>query len=476
MDTESSPAEPEQPSQDRLHDELQIIGIGASAGGISALQTLFTHVPNDSGMAFVVILHLPPEYESHAAEVLQRVTGMPVVEVKQPMPVAANRVYVISPSKHLSMLDGTIQLQDPDGPRSRRAPIDLFFRTLADTHGRNAAAVILSGSGADGTIGVQRIKEYGGVVLVQDPQEAEFDAMPRNAIATGLVDYILPVAAIPAKLLDYWRTADAVRLPADIVRPAPEAEILRDIFALLRTRTGHDFSQYKRPTLLRRIERRMQVNGVIELSAYLAILRARIEEVQALLRDLLISVTNFFRDPDAWGALAAILPQMFLHKQAGDQVRAWVAGCATGEEAYSLAMLLYEYATTLDQAPLIQVFATDIDEDAIAAARHGLYPEAIVADVSPERLQRFFVMEQGRYQIKKEIRDMVLFAPHNLLRDPPFSKLDLITCRNLLIYLNRDVQEQVLQLFHFSLRPGGFLLLGASEFDRWRARHIPPDR
>ncbi len=442
---------------------INIVGIGASAGGIHALQGFFANTPADSNMAFVVILHLPPNMESNVAEILQHTTDIPVMQVTEPTQVEPNHVYVIPPNKHLSMKDGTIQLQDPDGERVRRAPVDLFFRTLADSHGRNAAAVVLSGSGADGTVGVQRIKENGGAVLAQDPQEAEFDAMPRNVIATGLVDFILPVADMPAALIEYWRTAETVQLPIETSPHDTDAEALRDIFSVLRSRTGHDFSQYKRPTLLRRIGRRMQVNGVVNLLDYLQALRTKPEEVQALLRDLLISVTNFFRDPDVWHALAAIIPNLFAHKEPGDQVRVWVPACATGEEAYTVAMLLYEHASTLESAPSIQIFATDIDENAINTARVALYPETIAADVSPERIERFFMPEQGRYRIRKEICDLVLFAPHNLVRDPPFSKLDLITCRNLLIYLNREVQEQVLQLFHFVLLPDGYLLLGASE-------------
>jgi two-component system CheB/CheR fusion protein len=444
--------------------KLPVIGIGASAGGLSAIKEFFANVPADSGMAFVVILHLSPNYASNAAAVIQQASAMPVTQVNEAVRIVPNHVYVIPPNRNLAMNDGVLQPREIDEPRGRRAPIDLFFRALAEAHGRYAAAIVLSGSGADGAIGLQRVKEYGGMVMAQDPPEAEFDAMPRNAIATGLVDYVLPVAAMPARLIAYWNSAELLRLPThEAPRSKGDSEELRDLFALMRARTGHDFSQYKRATLLRRIGRRMQVNNVADLPAYLEVLRAQPEEIQALLRDLLISVTNFFRDPQAWLSLEAVLPNMFVGKRAGDQVRAWVAGCATGEEAYTVAIALYEHALTLDQSPSIQIFATDIDEDAINVARHGLYPDTIAADVPPERLQRFFLPEQGSYRIKKEIRDLVLFAPHNLLRDPPFSKLDLITCRNLLIYLNRDVQEQVLQLFHFVLQPEGFLLLGASE-------------
>ncbi|HET9220884.1 MAG TPA: CheR family methyltransferase, partial [Roseiflexaceae bacterium] len=499
MDAQASQHNPHPEHVDAVSTQpstaFPIVGIGASAGGLQAVQQFFAHMPPDTGMAFVVILHLSPTHESHAASLLQPTTEMPVVQVTEAVLVAPNHVYVIPPAQDLSMVDGAIRLQEREEPRARHAPIDLFFRTLAETHGRFAAAVVLSGSGADGASGIERIKERGGVTFVQDPEETEHAGMPRSAVATGLVDYILPVTALPDALLSYWRTAVSVRLPApeDVPSstvPADAAQTLREILTLLRARTTHDFSQYKRPTLLRRIGRRMQVQGVVDLPAYLAILRAKPDEVQALLRDLLISVTNFFRDPETWLTLESLLPQIFAGKQAGDQVRVWVAGCATGEEAYTVAMLLAEYAATLDQPPSLQVFATDIDEEAINVARQGLYRQTIAADVSPERLARFFVAEQGHYRIKRELRELVLFAAHNLLRDPPFSRLDLITCRNVLIYLDRDVQQQLLQLFHFTLRPQGYLLLGAAESiegaaslftplakgQRLYQRHTPPAR
>jgi two-component system CheB/CheR fusion protein len=446
-----------------------LVGVGASAGGLQPLQHFFAHMPPDSGMAFVVILHLSPTHESHAASLLQHVTTMPVVQVTEAVSVAPNHVYVIPPAQDLSMVDGTIQLQEREDARARHAPIDLFFRTLAETHGQFSAAVVLSGSGADGASGIERIKERGGVTLAQATEEAEYPSMPRSAIATGLVDYVLPVAALPDALMAYWRNGAHVQLPengavsADAASSPDGTAALRTIFAILRARTNHDFSQYKRPTLLRRIGRRMQVHGVANLPAYIQVLESGPDEVQALLHDLLISVTNFFRDPAVWVTLEALLPQLFAGKHPDDQVRVWVAGCATGEEAYTIAMLLAEHAATLEQPPRIQVFASDIDEPAIHAARRGLYRETIAVDVSPARLARFFVAEQGRYRVKRELRDLVLFAVHNLLRDPPFSRLDLITCRNVLIYLNREAQERVLKLFHFTLQSNGALLLGTSE-------------
>lgn len=475
MDTPSDEEIPsEQDDIATAEAAFPLVGIGASAGGLQALQQFFAQMPADSGMAFVVILHLSPIHESSAAAVLQTATAMPVLQVTEAVNVLPDHVYVIPPAQDLSMADGTLRLEQRDGPGERRAPVDLFFRTLASSHGQYAAAIVLSGTGSDGASGIERIKEHGGVTLTQDPVEAEFGDMPQNAVATGMVDYVLPVVELPNALVAYWRNGKTIQLPVAAIvaaseereraeQPIDTSDALRDIFALLRMRTQHDFSQYKRPTLLRRIARRMQVHGVADLAAYLQILRTQPDEMAALLRDLLISVTNFFRDPEVWLTLESLLPQMFAGKHSDDQVRIWVAGCATGEEAYSVAILLAEYAATLDAPPGMQVFATDIDEEAIAAARQGLYRETIAADVSAERLSRFFIPEQGRYRIKREIRDMVLFAPHNLLRDPPFSRLDLVTCRNLLIYLNRAVQEQVLKLFHFTLRQNGYLLLGVSE-------------
>ncbi len=467
--SESKLSEPEtqaQPSDDgRPFSEPWIVGIGASAGGLKALQQFFQHVRADSDLAFVIILHLSPEHESNLAGLLQYHTAMPVTQVTEATRVERNHVYVIPPASHLSLADGSLRLSEPQRLHGQHVAIDLFFRTLAETHGPSAAAVVLSGTGSDGASGLKRVKELGGVTFAQDPLDAEYDSMPRNAIATGLVDYVLPAAAMPDQLLAYIGNAQKIRLPmVDQATLGDQAAALREVFVLMRVRTGHDFSNYKRATMLRRIGRRMQVHGIAEIGDYVATLRERPGEVEALLRDLLISVTNFFRDHHAFATLEANLPRLFINKSLGDQVRVWVAGCATGEEAYSVALLLREYANRLDRPPEIQIFATDIDEAAIALAREGRYTENITADVSPERLKLFFNQEQGFYRIKKDIRDMVLFAVHNLLRDPPFSKLDMVTCRNLLIYLDRDVQQQLLKLFHFVLRPDGLLLLGASEF------------
>ncbi|MDQ3135130.1 MAG: PAS domain-containing protein, partial [Acidobacteriota bacterium] len=348
--------------------------------------------------------------------------------------------------------------------------IDLFFRTLGETHNQNAVGIVLSGMGSDGTNGLKRIKEYNGLAFAQDPKDAEHDSMPRHAINSGLVDFVLPVALMPEKLIEIWRNASRIKLPPETEPPpvvsqedADEAA-LRDVFRLLRSHTGHDFTHYKRATVLRRIERRLQVNGLHDLTLYRDFMREHPMEAQALLKDLLISVTSFFRDRAAFDELEReVLPLLFHEKTTGDQVRVWVAGCATGEEAYSVAMLLLEYAERLASPPAIQIFATDIDEAAIRTAREGSYAETIEADVSPERLRRFFTKEPGGYRIKKDVRERVLFAVHNLIKDPPFSKLDAVTCRNLLIYLNREAQGHIFELFHFVLLPNGFLFLGNSE-------------
>lgn len=443
------------------------VGIGASAGGIKPLKEFFSAMPADNGMAFVVILHLSPEHESQLPAVLQQNTLMPVIQVRETVKVEPNHVYVIPPTKHLAMVDGEIRLIEPETIRGKRVPIDLFFRTLADAHGKNGISIVLSGTGVDGTSGLKRVKEAGGLCIVQDPEEAEYDGMPRSAIATNLVDLILPAGEIPAKLLSFKHGAEQIKLSADEeeeLSPTLGADALQEVLAVVKAHTKHDFSNYKEPTMLRRVTRRLLVNGLKDIPAYVQFLRHNKGEVQLLLNDLLISVTNFFRDKEAFGALERdIVPRLFKEKTGNDQVRVWCIGCATGEEAYSIAMLLCEYATKLDDPPKIQVFASDIDENAIAVARECRYDETISVDVSPERLRRFFTRDGATYCVKKELRELVLFAPHNILHDSPFSRQDMVTCRNLLIYLNRQMQERALEVFHFALRPDGHLFLGMSE-------------
>lgn len=445
--------------------EFPVVGIGASAGGLKAFEEFFRNIPPDSGMAFVLIQHLAPHHESELAELLQTHIDMNVTQIDDGVRLGPNCIYVIPPGKSLAIHNGILQLSEPSQARGHRAPIDFFFRSLAEDQGENAVCIILSGTGSDGTQGLKAIKERAGITMVQTPDEAEYDGMPKSAVQTGLVDLVAPIAELAAKLVTYKNSENQIRLPIEEdVLSEDESQVLNRIFAQLHSHTGHDFTNYKRSTILRRISRRLQVNGLETLSGYLQFLRQNSVEVEALFKDFLISVTNFFRDPDAFEILQQmIVPNLFQGKQSTDQVRVWVAGCATGEEAYSIAILLCEYAATLKNPPEIQIFATDIDTEAIAYAREGLYPDTISSDIHPERLQRYFQHEGNGYRIKKSVRERILFANHNLLNDPPFSRLDLVSCRNLLIYFNRDIQEQILYAWHYALRSSAYLFLGSSE-------------
>ena len=442
-----------------------VVGLGASAGGVQALRDFFSQVPAQTGMAYVVILHLSPDHDSQLAEVLQSSSLLPVTKVERPIRVEPDHVYVIPPNKSLEINDGHINVSQMTSDEVRRAPVDIFFRTLAQSHGPRAVSVVLSGTGANGSMGMKRVKEMGGLCIVQDPQEAEYDDMPRHSMATGLVDYVLPVAQIPAQIIAYREQVKRIPVPdAPHETTDDDMKALREIFTQLRVRTGHDFSNYKRPTVLRRIARRMGVHQLVDIPAYSHFMREHPPEATALLKDLLISVTNFFRDAEAFEALERdIIPKLFEGKTAGDQVRVWVTGCATGEEAYTVTMLLSECAANRLNPPQIKVFATDIDDDAIATARQGFYTINDAADVPPERLRNHFFIEADGYRVRREIREQVLFAVHNIIKDPPFAHLDLATCRNLLIYLNRTAQRRVMDVLHFALNPGGYLMLGASE-------------
>ena len=441
-----------------------VVGLGASAGGIGVLKEFFRHVPKATGNAYVVILHLSPEHESLLSEILQTVATIPVAQVTERVKLEPDRAYVIAPNKSLSVVDGHLNVSDVIGFEARRAPVDIFFRTLAEAKDAHAVCVVLSGTGPNGSMGLKRVKERGGIAIAQDPDEAEFSDMPRNALATGLVDYVLPVREIPTRIQSYQERLKRLPPPGPSDEHPSDEQIVREILAAVRTQTGHDFVQYKRGTILRRMQRRMSVHELPDLMAYREYVGAHPEEASALLRDLLISVTNFFRDPDAWAALeTTAIPRLLEGRRSDDTIRVWVAGCATGEEAYSLAMALSDAIATLSDPPRFQVFATDIDAEAIGAARAGLYTNSDVADVPPERLRRYFVREGDEYRVRRELRDGILFSVQNILRDPPFSAVDLVSCRNLLIYLNRSAQDRVMELLHFSLRPGGYLFLGASE-------------
>jgi len=440
-----------------------VVGIGASAGGLAALKKFFSYVPDDSGLAFVVVVHLSPDHESHLAELLQPLVGFPVEQVRETTALEPNHLYVIPPNANLSAIDTHLRLSKLENRRQERAPIDHFFRTLAKTHDGNAIAVVLTGTGADGSLGVKDVKANGGLIIVQDPKEAEFDGMPYSAIATGLADLILPIAQIPANILQYEQTEPRILRSAEEVSQDDSA-LLQKVLALLRVRTDRDFTRYKRSTVLRRIGRRMQLNHVDDLTNYLEALRERPDEVRALADDLLITVGSFFRDREFFEKLEKeVVPRLFAREDKKEGIRAWCVGCATGEEAYSLAILLAEEAERRQVAPPIQIFATDLHSRAIEKAREGIYTGDIETDVNPERLKRFFERENGGYRVRKEIRELVVFAPHNLLADPPFSRLELLSCRNLLIYLERDVQRDVIELFHYALNPEGTLLLGSAE-------------
>ncbi|MDP1831562.1 MAG: chemotaxis protein CheB [Geothrix sp.] len=460
VDSEASAPQPARP--------LSIVGIGASAGGLGAFEAFFSGMPAevDPDMAFVLVQHLAPDHKSILTDLIRRYTRMQVFEVEDGMTVQPNCAYIIPPGRDMAFLNGTLQLLEPTAPHGHRLPIDFFFRSLAQDQRERAICIVLSGTGSDGTLGVRAIKAEGGMVMAQNPESTEYDGMPRSAISTGLVDYVLPPAEMPAELIAYASHAFG-RSPRPVILPAPKTEnALKKIFILLRVQTGHDFSQYKPSTIHRRIERRMAVHQIEGLEGYVKYLQQTPAEVEALFRDLLIGVTNFFRDPEAFQALETqIIPKIFEGKPAGATVRVWSPGCSTGEEAYSLAILLVERMEALKQSYTVQVFATDIDSQAIAAARVGLYPASLAADVSPERLARFFTAEPdgSAYRIHKGIRDMLIFSEQNVIKDPPFSKLDLISCRNLMIYMGGDLQKKLIPVFHYALNPQGFLFLGTSE-------------
>ena len=464
-----APAQPAQPAQPAYAPgAFPIVGIGASAGGLAAFEAFFSGMPvdTDPGMAFVLVQHLAPDHKSILTDLIRRYTRMQVFEVEDGMEVAPNCAYIIPPNRDMAFLNGTLQLLEPAAPRGQRLPIDFFFRSLAQDQGERAIGIVLSGTGSDGTQGVRAIKGEGGMVMAQNPESTEVDGMPRSAIATGMVDYQLPPAEMPAQLIAYSTHAFAHPREAGSVSAPRTENALKKIFVLLRAQTGHDFSQYKPSTINRRIERRMSVHQIDAIDSYVKYLQQTPAEVEALFRDLLIGVTNFFRDPEAFKVLEEqAIPMLFDDKPAGAVVRIWSTGCSTGEEAFSIAILLQERMDLLKRNYTVQLFATDIDSRAIVTARAGLYPASIAADLSPERLARFFVAESegSAYRVHKRIRDMLIFSEQDVLKDPPFSKLDLVSCRNLLIYLGADLQKRLIPLFHYALRPGGMLFLGTSE-------------
>ncbi|MBI5521524.1 MAG: PAS domain-containing protein [Desulfarculus sp.] len=446
-------------------DDFPIVGVGASAGGLEALEQFLGGVPEDSGMAFVIVQHLDPTHQGIMAELLQRGTKMKVGQVKDRTKVQPNCVYVIPPNKDMSILRGSLHLFPPVSPRGLRLPIDFFFRSLAADRGEKSVGVILSGMGSDGSLGLRAIKEAAGVVLVQDPASAKFDGMPKSAIEAGLADFVAPAPELAGKLIEYARHAPLLAKTGLTLESKTQGGLEKAVI-LLRAHTGHDFSQYKKSTLYRRVERRMGIHQIGKITHYVRFLQENPQELDLLFKELLIGVTSFFRDPAAWETLKdKVLPALLKGCPAGSQLRAWTPGCSTGEEAYSLAMAFKEAVDRLkgNKGFTLQIFATDLDRDAIDKARLGFFPANIAADVSPQRLSRFFVKEETGYRVGKDIREMVTFAPQNVIMDPPFTKLDILICRNLLIYLDPMVQKKLLPLFHYSLNPGGVLFLGSAE-------------
>jgi chemotaxis methyl-accepting protein methylase/PAS domain-containing protein len=441
-----------------------IVGIGASAGGLEAFEQFLRNMPPDSGMAFVLIQHLDPTHKDILAELLQRVTKMKVFQVKDATKVEPDCVYVIPPNKDMSILHGVLHLLEPFARRGLRLPIDFFFRHLADDQKERSIGIILSGMGTDGSLGLKAIKDKMGMTMVQDPASAKFGGMPGSAVDMGLADYIGRAEDLPAKLLAYVKHTAGSK--ARLASEEKTSGALEKVCILLRAHTGIDFFLYKKNMLYRRIERRMSIHQLDKIVLYVRFLQENPHELDLLFKELLIGVTNFFRDPDAFDVLKGKAISMLLKSRMLDNtLRVWVPGCSTGEEAYSVAIALRE---VLDEVKSkagykIQIFATDIDKDAIEKARHGIYPGSIAADVSPERLKRFFVKEDGNYRVGKEIREMVIFAPQNVAADPPFTRLDMVSCRNLLIYLTPELQKKLLFLFHYCLKPQGILFLGPSE-------------
>lgn len=457
-----------QPLEEKIGADFPIIGIGASAGGLAAFEAFFSAIPSgtEPGMAFVLVQHLTPDHKSILVDLIRSYTHMLVFEVTDGMAVQANCVYIIPPGRDMAFFGGRLQLLDPVVPRGHRQSIDFFFRSLAKELGARAICIILSGTGYDGTEGLRAVKGEGGMIMVQHPDSAEFNGMPLSAIGTGLTDYQLLPAEMPAQILDYVAHTLHPALTATAGQDYLGEAALQKIFVLLRTQSGHDFSKYKPGTIRRRIERRLAVHHLTTLDNYLNHIQKNPAEIEALFRDLLIGVTSFFRDPLAFKALEEkVIPRLFAGKPADGVIRVWSTGCSTGEEAYSLAILLQESMERFKNNLKVLIFATDIDSQAIATARTGIYPTNIADKITPDRLARFFTLEPdgSSYRIHKKIRELLIFSEQNVIKDPPFSKLDLISCRNLLIYLGADLQKKLMPLFHYALNPGGFLFLGSSE-------------
>ena len=441
-----------------------IVGIGASAGGLEAFEIFFSHVPVQSVLAFVVIQHLDPTHKSIMSSLLKKYTAMEIVEISDGIRMEKNRVYLAPPDHNIELIDNTLHYRAPDKSNGINLPIDFFFRSLAEDQGERAIGIILSGTGTDGTLGLKAIKGAGGMAMVQEEAQAKFSGMPKSAIDTGVVDFVLPVEKMPQQLLNYVMHPYIEKAQGTRPIDGDFETNTRKILLLIRNKTGHDFSLYKANTIHRRIERRMALHQIERIADYVRFLEKDSKEIESLFKELLINVTRFFRDPDAFKALEKKVAEGLLEtKDRGESFRVWVAGCSSGEEAYGLAMLLTEILEKHKKRYLLQVFASDIDDEAIETGRQAVYPESIVADVSRERLDRFFSKDDKGYRVKKQIRERVIFADQNLAADPPFSKLDIISCRNVLIYMDQALQKKILPMFHYSLNDGGILFLGASE-------------
>ena len=461
--TDKSKTQEEKSSNENTESDFLIVGMGASAGGLETFNQFFEAMPENPGMAFVLVQHLDPTHKSLMVELIKRHTQMEISEVVDHTKVQPNHIYVIPPNKDMAIFNGVLHLMDPTKARGFRKPIDNFLHSLAEDQMGKAVGIILSGTGTEGTLGLKQVKGQGGLAIVQNPDTAKYDGMPRSAIAAEAHDFILPVKEIPDMLIKYAKNRKfGLEKKSTIIDTAKN--LLEKIFIVLRNETGCNFGDYKSSTVIRRIDKRMALNQIDKLENYLKYIQKDREEVLKLFKELLIGVTSFFRDTEAYEALQkAIIPEILNKKQDGETIRIWVAGCSTGEEAYSLAILFDEEIRKCSKNLKVQIFASDLDGDTINLARQGIYPETIAADVSAKRLSRYFLKDKTTFRIKKEIRDQIIFAEHNLVKDPPFSKQDLISCRNLLIYLNQEAQKRVFTLFHYALKPYGILFLGSSE-------------
>jgi len=463
-DPKSDPCKNAKTRPPKQTKQIPIVGVGASAGGLAAFKDFFNSMPSQTGMAFVLVQHLDPTHESLMVDLLSRHTKMKVIQVEDHMQVEPNHVYMIPPNWDLAIQSGALRLIKPQQRRGMRMPIDFFFNSLAEDQRERAICIILSGTGSDGTMGLKAVKSYGGMVMVQQPEEAQYDGMPSSAIATGVVDYTLPAQEMSNILVNYIKHS-YIRghfgtEPVEISEP----DDFNAILAIMHAQIGHNFHYYKKNTLIRRIKRRMGLKQLERMGDYVSYLRNSIEETKELFKDCLIGVTGFFREQESWEVLdRAVLKVLVESRASGQSIRIWVPGCSSGEEAYTISILLHEKFGSMNMHPHFNIFATDIDSNALEFARIGRYPESIASNLSEGLLEKYFKKKDGFYQVLNNLRENIVFSAQNLISDPPFSKLDLITCRNLLIYLESEIQQKVIELFHFALNKKGYLMLGNSE-------------